>query len=308
MKRFTAVLIIAAMLFSLCSCTVEKQSGKPQIIATLFPQYDFARAIVGDTADVTLLISPGTETHSFDPSARDMVKLRECDAVLYTGDESEPWVPSLLKGNDGNFTIIDVSDGIELIDLDDHDDRDHDHGHAHHHNTDPHIWTSPVNAIKMIENICSALGTLYPEYSETYRQNAENYIEQLKELDNGIREVVNSAKRREIVCGGEFALLYFVTEYGLRYTAAFDSCGGESEPSPRRVAQIIDKINEDDIPVIYYAELSNTAVADTIAADTGAEALLLHSCHNVTREDFENGVTYLLLMRQNLENLRKGLN
>ncbi|MCH5190529.1 MAG: zinc ABC transporter substrate-binding protein [Oscillospiraceae bacterium] len=303
MKRFTAVLLIAVMLLSLCACTAEQKSDRPQIIATLFPQYDFARAIVGDTADVTLLISPGTETHSFDPSARDMVKLRECDAVLYTGDESEPWVPSLLKGNDGDFAVIDVSDGIELIDLDDHDDE-----HTHHHNTDPHIWTSPVNAIKMIENICSALCELYPEHEAVYRQNAESYIEKLKELDSDIRTVINSAKRREIVCGGEFALLYFATEYGLRYTAAYDSCGGESEPSPRRVAQIIDKINEDNISVIYYGELSNTAVADTIAADTGAEALLLHSCHNVTREDFENGATYLSLMRQNLENLEKGLN
>lgn len=303
MKRFITVFLIAVILFSMCSCTVEKHSVKPQIIATLFPQYDFARAIVGDTADVTLLISPGTETHSFDPSARDMVKIRECDAVLYTGDESEPWVPSLLKGNDGNFAVIDVSDGIELIDLDDHDDE-----HTHHHNTDPHIWTSPVNAIKMIENICSALCELYPEYSEVYRQNAESYTDELIELDSDIRTVIDSAKRREIVCGGEFALLYFVTEYGLRYTAAYDSCGGESEPSPRRVAQIIDKINEDNIPVIYCKELSNTGVADTIAADTGAESLLLHSCHNVTRDEFENGATYISLMRQNLENLRKGLN
>lgn len=303
MKRFITVFLIAVILFSMCSCTVEKPSVKPQIIATLFPQYDFARAIVGDTADVTLLISPGTETHSFDPSARDMVKIRECDAVLYTGDESEPWVPSLLKGNDGNFAVIDVSDGIELIDLDDHDDE-----HTHHHNTDPHIWTSPVNAIKMIENICSALCELYPEYSEVYRQNAESYTDELIELDSDIRTVIDSAKRREIVCGGEFALLYFVTEYGLRYTAAYDSCGGESEPSPRRVAQIIDKINEDNIPVIYCKELSNTSVADTIAADTGAESLLLHSCHNVTRDEFENGATYISLMRQNLENLRKGLN
>lgn len=303
MKRFIIVLLTAVMLLSLCACASDPQSDKPQIIATLFPQYDFARAIVGDTADVTLLISPGTETHSFDPSARDMVKLRECDAVLYTGDESEPWVPSLLKGNDRDFAIIDVSDGIELIDLDDHDD-----DHAHHHNTDPHIWTSPINAIKMVENICAALSTLYPEHENVYRQNAESYIEELTELDSDIRAVIDTAKRREIVCGGEFAFLYFVTEYGLRYTAAYDSCGGESEPSPRRVAQIIDKINEDSIPIIYYGELSNTDVADTIAADTGAEALLLHSCHNVTREDFENGVTYLLLMRQNLESLRKGLN
>ena len=303
MKRFTAVFITAVMLLSLCACTTEQKSDRPQIIATLFPQYDFARAIVGDTADVTLLISPGTETHSFDPSARDMVKIRECDAVLYTGDESEPWVPSLLKGNDGDFRVIDVSDGIELIALDVHDD---DHGHSH--NTDPHIWTSPINAIKMVENICSALSELYPENEDIYRRNAEDYIESLKELDSDIRTVVDTAKRREIVCGGEFALLYFVTEYELEYTAAYDSCGGESEPSPRRVAQIIDKINEDNIPAIYYEELSNTAVADTIAADTGAEPLLLHSCHNVTREEFEGGATYLSLMRRNLENLEKGLN
>lgn len=304
MKRFTAVLLIAVLILSLCACTYESDNGKPQIIATLFPQYDFARAIVGDTADVTLLISPGTETHSFDPSARDMVKIRECDAVIYTGDESEPWVQSLLKGSDGDFVMIDTSDGIEMITLDDHDGGEH----AHSHNIDPHIWTSPVNAIKMVENICSSLCELYPEHSEAYRQNAESYIKQLHTLDSDIRTVVDTAKRREIVCGGEFAFLYFVTEYGLKYTAAYDSCGGESEPSPRRVAQIIDKINKDDIPIIFYEELANTSVADTIAADTGAKPLLLHSCHNVTRSEFESGATYLSLMRQNLENLEKGLN
>ena len=183
---------------------------------------------------------------------------------------------------------------------------DHD-GHEEEIEYDEHIWTSPVNAMKLVDVIGDTLAEADPAHADTYHQGAENYKKELEEIDSGFREVCANRKRNMIVMGDKFPFRYLADEYQLDYRAAFSGCSSDTEPSAKTIAYLIDKVKEEQIPAVYYLELSSHRVAEIIGEETGAEPLLLHSCHNVTRAQFDAGVTYVQLMRQNIENLRKGI-
>lgn len=201
----------------------------------------------------------------------------------------------------------------------DHTDDEHDHDaedHTHTHDDDDadyeieydeHIWTSPVNATKITQVIADTLEEMDPADADTFTANAEDYIGKLKNLDREFREVVSGADLDLIVMADKFPLRYFADTYGLRYRAAFSGCSSDTEPSAKTIAYLIDKVREEQIPAVYYLELSSHRVAEIISEETGAKPLLFHSCHNVTRREFDNGVTYLELMEQNVVNLREGL-
>ena len=201
----------------------------------------------------------------------------------------------------------------------DHTDDEHDHDaedHTHTHDDDDadyeieydeHIWTSPVNAMKITQVIADTLEEMDPADADTFTANAEDYIGKLKNLDREFREVVTGADLDLIVMADKFPLRYFADTYGLRYRAAFSGCSSDTEPSAKTIAYLIDKVREEQIPAVYYLELSSHRVAEIISEETGAKPLLFHSCHNVTRREFDNGVTYLELMEQNVVNLREGL-
>lgn len=326
-KRFTAALLSAAMLSGLmllsgCNTSNESQSednGKVKIVATLFPQYDFAREIAGDRADITLLLPSGMESHSYEPTPSDRVKISRCDLFIYTGDNMEAWVSGMISDlNNDDTVILDVSKGVTLSGGDEHDhehefeeheDEEEHKDHAGHvHSVDPHIWTSPKNAVIMTESILDRLTAIDPDNAEYYKANAEAYIEKLNTLDAEIRDIVADGKRNKLYFGGRFAFHYFVEEYGLDYEAAYDSCSTESEPSARRIAEISDDIKSEGIPVIYYEELADPKVARSLSEELNIKMLLLHSCHNLSQADYEAGETYLSLMKKNAENLREGLN
>ena len=183
---------------------------------------------------------------------------------------------------------------------------DHD-GHEEEIEYDEHIWTSPVNAMKLVDVIGDTLAEADPAHADTYHQGAENYKKELEEIDSGFREVCANRKRNMIVMGDKFPFRYLADEYQLDYRAAFSGCSSDTEPSAKTIAYLIDKVKEEQIPAVYYLELSSHRVAEIIGEENGAEPLLLHSCHNVTRAQFDAGVTYVQLMRQNIENLRKGI-
>ena len=183
---------------------------------------------------------------------------------------------------------------------------DHD-GHEEEIEYDEHIWTSPVNAMKLVDVIGDTLAEADPAHADTYHQGAENYKKELEEIDSGFREVSANRKRNMIVMGDKFPFRYLADEYQLDYRAAFSGCSSDTEPSAKTIAYLIDKVKEEQIPAVYYLELSSHRVSEIIGEETGAEPLLLHSCHNVTRAQFDAGVTYVQLMRQNIENLRKGI-
>jgi zinc transport system substrate-binding protein len=172
---------------------------------------------------------------------------------------------------------------------------------------DEHIWTSPVNAQKIVAELCEVLAKADPINADFYRSNTDAYIKKLQKVDGEFHEVVNHAERKTIIFGNKFPLRYFAEEYGLTYSAAFNGCSTETEPSVDTIAFLIDKVKEEKVPVVYHIELNNGTVANTIAEATGTKVLLFHACHNVSKEDFDKGVTYLDLMEKNVEALKEGL-
>ena len=297
MKKFLAlfaVAIVAVGILAGCSSSnassdnstsTENDPNKITIVATLFPQYDFARQIAGDKANIELILPPGVESHTFE-SLPDSVHVLNVSQGI-----------TLLKSPSGGHNHAE----------DDHDHTSEELNADELNQYDPHVWTSPVNAKIMVQNILQTLCEADPDNADYYTENANDYLSQLDQLDQEIRTVVANGNRKEVVFGSRFALFYFTHEYGLEYKSAFDSCSTEAEPSAKTVSELINEVKEKQIPVIYYEELTDPKISRSISEETGAEMLLFHSCHNLSKADFESGATYLSLMKQNVENLKKGL-
>ncbi len=334
MKRIASFFLALAMVFSLTACAAPAEkadNGKIQIVATLFPYYDFARAIVGDRADVTLLLSPGREAHSFEPTPLDAVTISESDVFLYNGGEGEYWVDSMLGAAGENIAVVarmmdyvdalneEYVEGMQGADGHDHDhehgshdDHDHDHEEDEHDSDeieyDEHIWTSPKNAVVLCRAVCDAICRADAENAAFYRANCENYCAQLEDLDARFSALCESAPRRLLIFADRFPMLYFCREYGLDYRAAFHGCSGDTEPSLATIKFLIDKVEDENIPVVYTIDFGTKKVAAVVSECTGAAIETLYSMQTVSRADFDAGETYLTLMERNFEALRKGLN
>ena len=333
MKRIASFFLALALAFSLTACTVPAEKtddGKLQIVATLFPYYDFARAIVGDRADVTLLLSPGREAHSFEPTPLDAVTISESDVFLYNGGEGEYWVDSMLGAAGENIAVIarmmdyvdaldeEYVEGMQGADGHDHDhehgshdDHDHDHEEDEHDSDeieyDEHIWTSPKNAIRLCRAVADALCAADAENADLYRANCEDYCAQLEALDADLRALRANAVRDLLIFADRFPFLYFCEEYDLHYRAAFHGCSGDTEPSLATLKYLIDKVNDEHIPVVYTIDLSSQKVAEAVSECTGARIERLWSMQTISRTDFDAGETYLTLMQRNYEALKGGL-
>lgn len=312
-RKLLAVITAAATVFSLCACSSESSysnsdSGKLKIISTVFPPYDLARQIAGDNAEISILLPPGSEIHNYEPSAKDMIAIRNCDIFLYIGGENEQWAEKLINSNDTkNVTAVKLIDYVPAL-SEDEDEHDHDHDHEHEHETDEHIWTSPKNAQLMLSAVYDAICKVDPSDKQTYTKNKDAYAKQLSDLDNAYRSAVDNAKNKTIVLADKFPFRYLAHEYGLEFSAAFAACSDESEPGVSTMIKLTKTIKENNIPAVYYLEFSSTKIADTLCDETGATKLMLHSCHNVSKQDIENNVSYVDLMKQNLENLKLTLN
>lgn len=325
-KKITAlisflILIIVMVTIVICFKTesVMKDKTKLQIVATLFPQYDFAKQIVGDKANVKLLLNSGVETHHYEPTAKDMITiLNNSDIFLYTGTNLEPWTEKIVSSmEETNCKAIDISKNIELITkeefeekhinseivYEEHDEHNHE-GHEHEEIYDEHIWLNPQNAVIMMNNILEEICNIDPENREYYTKNATEYKNKILEIDKKLKEIINNSERKEIAVGGEFAYSYLVEEYGLNFVTVYTNCGEGEDPSITKVKSVIDYINNHNMPVVYYEELSEGTVAKMIAEETKAEPLVLYSIHNGNPEQD----TYVSLMNKNIENLEKGLN
>ena len=348
MKIFViSLLALSLILATPLSVPAEK---KLQIITMNFPAFDFARQVAGERAEVTLLLPPGVDAHSFEPSPRDVIAMQEADLLIYNGGIGENWISGMLKsmGTDAPAAIAmmdqvdtvqeELVEGMEDVphahshgdedDHDDHDDHEHeehgdhddhdhddheehgDHDHDHDHEErelDEHVWTTPNNAIKISRAILAKLSELDPAGRDSYQANFDRFEQELKALDQDFRALFAAAKRNTIVLGDRFPMRYFTNEYKLDYYAAFPGCAAETEPSARTIAFLMDTIRKEEIPVVFHIEFSNQKAANAIAAETGAKTLLLHSAHNVSSQEMAEGITYLSIMRQNLNTLKEAL-
>jgi len=306
---------LAALLFG-AVCVVVFLLAKPQtqtdqlkIVSTIFPGYDFARAIAGDNADITMLINPGSEIHSFEPSPQDIINIQNSDVFIYVGGESEAWVEKIIANLDTNRTkIVRMMDAVDLVKEELVEGMEPEHEDEDEAEYDEHVWTSPLNAIKIVESIRDAIVNADPQNANYYQTATADYTKQLAQLDSDIRTMLSNTAHHTLIFGDRFPLRYFVEEYNLQYYAAFPGCSDQTEASTATLAFLINKIKSENIKYIFTIELSNQAVARTIAAETGTEILEFHSLHNISKSDFDSGKTYLQIMHQNLTNLKRALN
>ena len=321
MKRIFPLLCALLLLAACGPALPPENSDRLQIVAAVFPAYDFARSAAGELADVTLLLPPGAESHSYEPTPADILRVQRCDLFLYLGGESDAWVDTILSAIEPQGEALRMIDCVELLEEEtvegmqgghghqeeDHQEEDHqDHdGLGEVVGMDEHVWTAPRNAAAITRSVAERLETMDPENGETYRANAGAYARELEALDRDFAAFFDTLPDRTMVFGDRFPLLYFAEAYDLDYYAAFPGCGAQTEPSAATVAFLTEKARGER--AVWYIEFSNHLVADSIAEAAGTETALFHTCHNVSRADLEAGVTYVSLMRANLETLERYL-
>lgn len=319
MRRLLSGLLALVLAASLTACGQPPlpEDGKTQVVCTLFPYYDFARQIGGDDVDVTLVVPAGRETHSFEPTPMDVIRISQADVFIYNGGESEQWVADILDAAGEDIPcVLSMMDAAELHEEElvegmqggasahDHHDHDEDEEEIEY---DEHIWTSPVTAMALCRAITDGLCQADPDHADSFRARLVDYLAALETLDGTFRQIVAEGSRDLLVFGDRFPLLYFCREYGLDYRAAFHGCAGDTEPSLATLKYLIDLVNEQHIPVVYTIELSSRKVAQAIAETTGAQVRTFHSCQTVSRAEFDGGATYISLMTANAAALKEGL-
>lgn len=316
--RAASALLSLTLLCGAPAAPASAEEAAPlSIIATIFPAYDFARQLAGNTAHVSLLLPPGSESHSYEPSPKDMIAIQQADLFLYAGGESDHWVDELLASlGDDAPRVFRLSDSVSLLeeqasasmeDGHEHGSGDHAHDESESPELDEHVWTSPKNVMLIARDLCGTLSEIAPGSAAHYRRALDDYLAQLEELDAAFEKTVAEGKRDIIIFGDRFPFRYFAHDYGLRYDAAFPGCSEDSEPSVRTVISLVDTVREQGIPVVFYLEFSSRRTADILAEETGAKELLFHSCHNVSAGELAAGVSYLSLMWQNVEALKEAL-
>ena len=239
-----------------------------------------------------------------------MVYIQNADMFVYIGGDSENWSTDTVKDIDKNKTkVICIADFVDKMEEEEVDGAEEEDEEETEGAFEDHIWTSPSNAIKMVEALEEAMEEINPENSEKYKANSEAYIAQIRDVDSKIREIVDNRVRDTLVFGDKMPMQYFIDYYGLKVSAAFNGCSTETEPSAKTRAYLETKVREENIPVVLYIELSNGPVANGIAEDVGngCKAMQIQTLHNVSLDDFKNGETWVSLMTRNLDVLRAAL-
>ena len=339
---FGLVLVVGLLAFLVLNREKFEQK-KYSVVSTSFPGYDFARAVTKNTNISTkMLVKPGAETHTYEPTPQDIIDIKNADMFVYVGGDSDIWVEKILKDVDTKKThavkLIDLVSTVEeeivegMEDEDEHDhehdhdhdheDHDHDHNHKHDHDheshehkhdhdeeeegpeIDEHVWTSPKKAMEIVKKIAKVASEIDTAEKNKIDDNTEKYVAEIAAVDKDLHQVIDG-KISEIVVTDRFPFRYFADEFGLKYAAAFSGCSEQTEASAKTISFLINKVKQDKVKKIYKIELSNGKIAETVSKDTGVEVLELHSAHNVTAEDFSKGVTYVDLMKRNLAALSK---
>ncbi len=314
-RAFTALLFSMSIggLLTMVSCRKENaKSKKMTVVTSMYPQYDFARAVVGDRAEVMMLLKAGAESHSYEPTPKDIQKIQNAGLFIYNGGENDVWADSLLEGfSNGGPEILRFMDMVNVLEEEVVDGMTIEQGHIHKDGEgekDEHVWTSPLNAILIIQKISEELCRIDRENAASYRQNAASYCARIRQLHSRFESVVASAKRKQLVFGDRFPLRYFADCYGLSYYAAFPGCAADVEANASTIKFLIQKVKAEKIPVVLTIEFSNGKIADTICESTGSKKMEFHSCHNVSADDMQKGETYVSLMERNIAVLDAALN
>jgi zinc transport system substrate-binding protein len=324
---FWIILTVCLFLFFSSCKKDESESPRLEVITTSFPVYDFSRQIGGDRVHIILISPPAAEAQTFEPSPQDVKKINQADVFVYTGKYMEPWVKEILSGiGYQRLVSVDTSSGIELLlekkqieeknkENDFRADKPNDHlpekmekdEGGQNQPADPHIWLDPLLAQIMVDNIVSAFSEADQDNAQIYNRNGEQYKQELLNLHNKITEVILQCENKVILYSGHFAFGYFAKRYELEHESPYPGFAQDAELTPENIAEIIEKINEQGIKVIYHEESIEPAIAKIIAEKTGAEMILLNNINSVSEKELDEGVTYLSIMEDNLEKLKIGL-
>ena len=324
---FLITLFLSITFVSGCNVMRTTPAYKYKITTTLYPQYEFVKAIIGDNDkiknlfEVTLIVPPGVDSHTFDPRLTDLIEIKNSDLFIYTSDELETWVKDLHVATYTKIVDLSQDERIELLEVNEEeyvDSSHHDH-HHHTHSIDPHFWVYPIYASYMVDTIRNEMINLLnkpksgsqvvnQDLIEIFNNNADNYIAKLIEIDEAIKVVRSNAKVSTMYFASPFSFYYWSHYYDLEYVLTYSTCSTEVEPPLTTIIHVINEIRKHDIKVIYVKELLSTSVARMISNQTGAEIVLLHSCHNISKLDLQNNVTFLKLMQDNVKYLAQGLN
>ena len=320
--------LIIGLALTLVACSKSSKTGETSenqvnIVVTTFPYYDFVRAATVDldNINIKMLIKPGAEIHSYDPTPQDLIAIQKSDLFVYNGGESDEWVFEMLESMGENTPkSLRLIESVALLE-EEHFEEEHFHEHEeadHHHEghsaeeleADEHVWTSPENARKMLDYVVLALEELEKLSDEDMtkiKENGKNYKNQIDEVENLIKSVLEAKSEKFIVMADRFPLQYFAKYYEIEYLAAFSGCSSAVEASTQTIVTLINTVKEKDLPAVFYIELSNHKIADTVAEATNVPALELFSVQNISKKDFDNGETWVSLMKKNALTLEKGM-
>lgn len=320
MRKFIGSGLLLLLCGLLGACGAESTAKKTataeavaeiEIVATFYPMYDFTRNIVGEEGNVTLLLPAGTDSHDYEPSAREMALIQDADVFVYNNENMEFWVPNIETAlTEGAVTVVKATEGLLLLSGDsctaaDHEhDHSHDHAEAgHSHELDPHVWLAPSLAIKQVESIRDQLIAAYPEHAAAFKKNAAGYLEQLASLDDTYRETLENARQTSFVTQ-HAAFGYLALEYGLNQVAIAGLSSTE-EPSAARLAELKDYVAENGIEYIYFEENAKDSIARTLASEANVELVVLNPLEGLTQKQMDAGENYISIMEANLAALQK---
>lgn len=305
MKRILAlVTCLLTILFSSCSQKEPKkaeQDKKLTVVTTIFPPYDFAREIAGDSANITALLPHDSESHTYEPTLKDMAAVSQCDIFIYVGGDIDPWAESLL-----DTTLNNKRKSIKLLDIVGNE-HIHKQGEEHSDQDDQHVWTSPKNVMEIVKVMAETFCDADPKNTAVYTENRINYLENLNLLHNQFKELSKKSVGKTLVFADRFPFHHLCKEYGFTAQAALDGCSSNTEPTISAVNKLIETVKAEKTPAVLYTETADGSVARTVMEATGCDKKLLHSCHNISSEMDANGENYLSLMKQNITTLREVL-
>ncbi|WP_295068548.1 metal ABC transporter substrate-binding protein [Ruminococcus sp.] len=320
-KNAAALLVPVLLSAMLIGCAAKKPSDKDaklSIVCTNFSEYDWTREIIGETdsANVTYLLESGMDIHNYQPSAQDIMTISDCDMFIYVGGESESWVDDALSTKTNkNMKVVKLFEAVnDNIMLEEHKEGMEEEEEHYHDDDEPeydeHVWLSVRNAELICNDICNKLCELDSANSDTYKANLAAYTDKLRELDGEYKEMAENAKIKTLLFGDRFPFRYLVEDYGLDYYAAFKGCSAETEASFETIAKLAEKLDELQLDNVFIIENSSDAIAKSIISSSDnkkAKIEKLNSLQSVTSDDIKKGATYISLMKNDLETLKKVL-
>lgn len=304
-QKLISLLCIVTVISSLWGCGTTKtqeRDDRLKVVATVFAEYDFLRQIGGDAINLSMLMLPGADIHTFDPTPKDIKTVQDADLFVTVGGESDAWADTILESIDNNHLesvrLMDLVEEVveeEIVEGMEVEEKEEEHlhqGESSHEEKelDEHVWTSPKNAIQIVEGLCEKLCQLDRKHTALYEKNSKTYIKKLEQLDKKFTQVVEKGKRREIVVADRFPFRYFTDAYDLKYYAAYPGCSTQTGASAETIAFLIDKVKENHIPVVFHMELSSEMMCNTICDETGAKKAQLNAVHNISKENFEKEI------------------